>query len=165
MSMKKWLAIGAACFAFAAPGAWAQESQEYSVSTVLSADFPWGQAAEKWAELVEERTDGRIKLKVYPNSQLVSGDQTREFSAMRSGIIDMAVGSTINWSPQVPEANLFSLPDRKSSRLNSSHVAISYAVCWLREKRCVGGGNRRLECELIQAFASIHPSGRWHQVS
>src|SRR5690625_7056205 len=29
---------------------------------------------------------------------------------MRSGIIDMAVGSTSNWSPQVPEANLFSLP-------------------------------------------------------
>lgn len=110
MTIKKWLAIGAACFAFSAPHAWAQETQEYSVSTVLSADFPWGQAAEKWAELVDERTNGRIKLKVYPNSQLVSGDQTREFSAMRSGIIDMAVGSTINWSPQVPEANLFSLP-------------------------------------------------------
>src|SRR5690606_18965919 len=31
-------------------------------------------------------------------------------SAMRSGLIDMAVGSTINWSPQVPELNLFSLP-------------------------------------------------------
>ena len=29
---------------------------------------------------------------------------------MRSGLIDMAVGSTINWSPQVPELNLFSLP-------------------------------------------------------
>src|SRR5690625_3639291 len=88
MSVTKWLAIGAACFAFALPTAGAQETKEYSVSTVLSADFPWGQAAEKWAELVEERTDGRITLKVYPNSQLVSGDQTREFSAMRSGIID-----------------------------------------------------------------------------
>ncbi|MDG4869440.1 TRAP transporter substrate-binding protein DctP, partial [Guyparkeria sp. 1SP6A2] len=31
-------------------------------------------------------------------------------SAMRSGLIDAAVGSTINWSPQVPELNLFSLP-------------------------------------------------------
>ena len=86
------------------------QAREYSVSTVLSADFPWGQAAEKWAELVEERSDGRITLRVYPNSQLVSGDQTREFSAMRQGLIDMAVGSTINWSPQVPELNLFSLP-------------------------------------------------------
>ena len=29
---------------------------------------------------------------------------------MRQGIIDMAVGSTINWSPQVQELNLFSMP-------------------------------------------------------
>lgn len=88
----------------------AQETLEFSVSTVLSDAFPWGQAAEKWAELVNERSDGRLTLKVYPNAQLVSGDQTREFSAMRSGLIDMAVASTINWSPQVPELNLFSLP-------------------------------------------------------
>ncbi|GAA3711869.1 DctP family TRAP transporter solute-binding subunit [Oceanisphaera sediminis] len=93
----------------AAP-AFAQETREFSVSTVLSDAFPWGQAAEKWAELVNERSDGRLTLKVYPNAQLVSGDQTREFSAMRSGLIDMAVASTINWSPQVPELNLFSLP-------------------------------------------------------
>lgn len=110
MKMKKWLAIGAACLAFNATTTLAQETREFSVSTVLSDAFPWGQAAEKWAELVKERSDGRLTLKVYPNAQLVSGDQTREFSAMRSGLIDMAVGSTINWSPQVPEANLFSLP-------------------------------------------------------
>ncbi|CAM4293933.1 DctP family TRAP transporter solute-binding subunit [Vreelandella rituensis] len=86
------------------------QARELSVSTVLPDAFPWGQAAEKWAELIEERSDGRLTLRVYPNSQLVSGDQTREFSAMRSGLIDAAVGSTINWSPQVPELNLFSLP-------------------------------------------------------
>ncbi|WP_111414033.1 DctP family TRAP transporter solute-binding subunit [Billgrantia lactosivorans] len=86
------------------------QARELSISTVLPDAFPWGQAAEKWAELVEERTDGELTLRVYPNSQLVNGDQTREFSAMRSGLIDMAVGSTINWSPQVPELNLFSLP-------------------------------------------------------
>src|SRR5690606_6489319 len=41
---------------------------------------------------------------------LVQGDQTREFTAIRQGVIDMAVGSTINWSPQIKELNLFSLP-------------------------------------------------------
>ncbi|WP_148252956.1 TRAP transporter substrate-binding protein DctP [Aidingimonas lacisalsi] len=86
------------------------QAREYSVSTVLSDAFPWGEAAQKWTELVEERSDGEITMRVYPDSQLVNGDQTREFSAMRSGLIDMAVGSTINWSPQVPELNLFSLP-------------------------------------------------------
>jgi len=83
---------------------------EYTVSTVLPAPFPWGIAAEKWAALVKERTKGRINLKVYSNAQLVSGDQTKEFSAMRQGVIDMALGSTINWSPQIKELNLFSMP-------------------------------------------------------
>lgn len=110
MKIKKWLVLSAACLAFNVAPVFAQETRELSVSTVLSDAFPWGQAAAKWAELVKERSDGRITLKVYPNAQLVSGDQTREFSAMRSGLIDMAVGSTINWSTQVPEANLFSLP-------------------------------------------------------
>lgn len=88
----------------------AQYKDEYTVSTVLPSAFPWGQAADKWVELVNERSEGRINMKIYSNSQLVSGDQTKEFSAMRSGLIDMSVGSTINWSPQVPELNLFSLP-------------------------------------------------------
>jgi tripartite ATP-independent transporter DctP family solute receptor len=83
---------------------------EYKVSTVLGAPFPWGLAAQKWVDLVKERTGGRIVMKIYPGTSLVGGDQTREFTAMRQGVIDMAVGSTINWSPQVPELNLFSLP-------------------------------------------------------
>ena len=40
----------------------------------------------------------------------MQGDQTRELTAIRQGVIDMAIGSTINWSPQVKELNLFSLP-------------------------------------------------------
>ncbi|SLN76706.1 DctP family TRAP transporter solute-binding subunit [Oceanibacterium hippocampi] len=92
------------------PAGAADYKEEYKISTVVPAPFPWGIAAEKWAALVGERTDGRIKMKVYPGTQLVSGDQTKEFTAMRRGIIDMSVGSTINWSPQVKELNLFSLP-------------------------------------------------------
>lgn len=87
-----------------------QYKSQYSVSTVLPAAYPWGQAAEKWVELVKERSEGRINMKIFTGVQLVSGDQTKEFSAMRSGMIDMAVGSTINWSSQVPQLNLFSLP-------------------------------------------------------
>jgi TRAP-type transport system periplasmic protein len=88
----------------------ADYKEEYRVSTVVPAPFPWGIAAERWAELVAERTDGRIKMRIYPGAQLVQGEQTREFTAMRSGVIDMAVGSTINWSPQIVQLNIFSLP-------------------------------------------------------
>ncbi|AVO53745.1 DctP family TRAP transporter solute-binding subunit [Ectopseudomonas mendocina] len=109
MKLSRCFTALAAAAALTAACASAQ-AREYSVSTVLSDAFPWGQAAQKWADLVNERSEGRITLRVYPNAQLVTGDQTKEFSAMRSGLIDMAVGSTINWSPQVPELNLFSLP-------------------------------------------------------
>ncbi|MCG6121113.1 MAG: DctP family TRAP transporter solute-binding subunit [Microvirga sp.] len=84
--------------------------EEYRISTVVPVPFPWGIAAQTWADIVRERTDGRINMQVYPGAQLVQGEQTREFTAMRSGVIDMAVGSTINWSPQIPELNVFSLP-------------------------------------------------------
>ncbi len=83
---------------------------EYRLSTTLGTAFPWGQAGERWIELVKEKTQGRINIKLYSGNSLVGGDQTREFTAIRQGVIDMSIGSTINWSPQVKELNLFSLP-------------------------------------------------------
>ena len=80
------------------------------MSTVVGTAFPWGKGGEIWANLVRERTHGRINIKMYPGASLVAGDQTREFTAIRQGVIDLAVGSTINWSPQVKQLNLFSLP-------------------------------------------------------
>jgi len=94
----------------AAAQAPANYKAEYKLSLVLGPAFPWGKGGEIWANLVRERTQGRINIKLYPGTSLVQGDQTREFTAIRQGVIDMAVGSTINWSPQIKELNLFSLP-------------------------------------------------------
>jgi len=106
--------IGAALCAAAVVGMSPAHAQnykpEYKLSIVVGTTFPWGQGAEIWSNLVRERTEGRINIKVYPGTSLVQGDQTREFTAIRQGVIDMAVGSTINWSPQVKQLNLFSLP-------------------------------------------------------
>ena len=99
-----------AALGFSMPATAQQYKDEYKLSTVLGEAFPWGWGAKRWADLVAEKTEGRIKIKVYPGTSLVSGDQTKEFTALRQGIIDMAVGSTINWSPQVKELNLFALP-------------------------------------------------------
>jgi len=98
--------------ALLASAALAQNSYkpEYRLSLVLGPPTPWGQSGQIWADLVKERTQGRINIKLYPGVSLIQGDQTREFSAIRQGIIDMAVGSTINWSPQVKQLNLFSMP-------------------------------------------------------
>ncbi|MFT3778176.1 MAG: DctP family TRAP transporter solute-binding subunit [Ottowia sp.] len=83
---------------------------EYRMSLVVGTAFPWGKGGEIWANKVKEKTNGRINIKLYPGVSLIQGDQTREFSALRQGVIDMAIGSTINWSPQVKQLNLFSLP-------------------------------------------------------
>ena len=104
-------ALAAGILAVAPQAATAQNyKSEYKLSIVVGTQFPWGQGAQIWSDLVRERTQGRINIKIYPGTSLVQGDQTREFTAIRQGVIDMAVGSTINWSPQVRQLNLFSLP-------------------------------------------------------
>ena len=112
MLKMKTLLAGLALAASLLPGAaWAQSYKaEYKLSTVVGKPFPWGIGGDRWAELVREKTGGRINIKMYPGAALVNGDQTKEFTALRQGVIDMAVGSTINWSPQIKELNLFSLP-------------------------------------------------------
>ena len=111
MLRKTFLAATAACMMVASGTVFADAYRaEYRLSTVLGPAFAWGQAGERWAALVKEKTQGRINIKLYPGTSLVGGDQTREFTAIRQGVIDMAIGSTINWSPQVKELNLFALP-------------------------------------------------------
>jgi tripartite ATP-independent transporter DctP family solute receptor len=102
----------AGALALGSSGAEAQGAykSEYKLSTVLGPAFPWGKGGEIWVDLVKQRTGGRINIKLYPGVSLVQGDQTRELTAIRQGVIDLAIGSTINWSPQVKELNLFSLP-------------------------------------------------------
>ena len=112
MKFKTFLAVGVALtgLAFTAATPAQTYKAEYKMSLVLGPAFPWGKGGEIWANLVKERTQGRINIKLYPGVSLIQGDQTREFSAIRQGVIDMAIGSTINWSPQVKELNLFSMP-------------------------------------------------------
>ena len=103
-------ALAATALSFATVGSAQSYKSEYRMSLVLGTAFPWGKGGQIWADLVKERTQGRINIKLYPGVSLIQGDQTREFSALRQGVIDMAVGSTINWSPQVKQLNLFSMP-------------------------------------------------------
>ena len=103
-------ALAAALSFTALPAAAQNYKSEYRMSLVVGTAFPWGKGGEIWANKVREKTNGRINIKLYPGVSLIQGDQTREFSALRQGVIDMAIGSTINWSPQVKQLNLFSLP-------------------------------------------------------
>ena len=83
---------------------------EYKMSTVVPPAFAWGKGGEIFANLVRERTNGRINIKQYPGASLVQGDQTRELSAMRQGVIDVLCGAPVNWTGTVREMGVFTLP-------------------------------------------------------
>jgi tripartite ATP-independent transporter DctP family solute receptor len=90
---------------------WAAEyKDEYKLSVVVGPKGPWGEGAQKFADLVKERTNGRINIKCYFAGQLFAGKQTNEFLLLYQGVADFALASVINWSPQVTELNLFALP-------------------------------------------------------
>ena len=83
---------------------------EFKMSVVVNEETAWGRAAIRFADAVRHRTAGRIQVKNYFNGQLFADRQTTEFRLLQQGEADFAVGSTINWSPQVKELNLFTMP-------------------------------------------------------
>lgn len=55
----------------------------------MSDDHSWNVAAQKFSDLVEERSEGTIKVELYPNSSL-GGDRDL-FEGMQMGNVDMAL--------------------------------------------------------------------------
>jgi len=108
---KVLLALSAVFLAIAsASPAFAAYKSEYKLDIVPSLTTAWGQGSQYFADLVRERSGGKINIKVYPNAQLTTGKQINAFMLLRNGAIDFANQSTINYSPQIPELNLFALP-------------------------------------------------------
>lgn len=64
----------------------------------VAPSFYWGMGATKFAELVKEKTNGKINVKPYYNSTLLKGAQLQSPQMVAKGIIDCAVESTINSS-------------------------------------------------------------------
>jgi tripartite ATP-independent transporter DctP family solute receptor len=83
---------------------------EYTMTVNVGNTFGWGMGAEKWCNLIQERTGGKINVKPYWGSQLLAGKQMNWFQAVAEGSVDFAVESTINSSSVVKSHNLFSLP-------------------------------------------------------
>src|SRR5215470_2329201 len=88
----------------------AEYKHEFKMSLVVAEDTAWGRAAKRFADALRYRTQGRINVKNYFGGQLFADKQTTEFPLLQQGGADFAIGSTINWSPQVKELNLFALP-------------------------------------------------------
>jgi C4-dicarboxylate-binding protein DctP len=108
MKFRSLLAVFcAACFA-SAP-AFAQQPIVIKFSHVVAVNTPKGKGAEMFKKLVEERTNGRVKVEVYPNSSLFKDGE--EMEALQLGSVQMLAPSLAKFGPLgVREFEVFDLP-------------------------------------------------------
>jgi C4-dicarboxylate-binding protein DctP len=103
-------ALAIACTAIAFTGsALAQAPIIIKFSHVVAVDTPKGKGAEYFKKLAEERTKGRVKVEVYPNSQLYKDGE--EMEALQLGSVQMLAPSLAKFGPLgVREFEVFDLP-------------------------------------------------------
>ena len=78
-------------------------------SHVVAVDTPKGKAAEYFKKLAEERTKGRVKVEVYPNSSLFKDGE--EMEALQLGSVQMLAPSLAKFGPLgAREFEVFDLP-------------------------------------------------------
>ncbi len=87
-----------------------RDAKEWKLSTAVGTAFALGKAGERWAALVTENSGGKLAVVLRPGATLAERDPAREFTALRSGAADLAIGSTLYWSVQVRELGVVGLP-------------------------------------------------------
>ena len=87
----------------------AQQPIIIKFSHVVAVDTPKGKGAEKFKKLAEERTKGRVKVEVYPNSTLYKDGE--EMEALHLGAVQMLAPSLAKFGPLgAREFEVFDLP-------------------------------------------------------
>lgn len=107
------LLAGGLCALLLANLAWAQSAPSAPIvikfSHVVAVDTPKGQAALRFKELAEKNTKGKVKVDVFPNSQLYKDKE--ELEALQLGAVQMLAPSLAKFGPLgVKEFEVFDLP-------------------------------------------------------
>src|ERR1700690_1323515 len=108
--MRKMLLAAAAAALIALPGmAMAQAPIVIKFSHVVASDTPKGKGAEKFKDLAEKYTNGKVKVEIYPNSTLYKDKE--ELEALQLGAVQMLAPSNSKFGPiGVREFEVFDLP-------------------------------------------------------
>src|ERR1700736_5167139 len=108
--MQKWIIAALATGALAWPGAaLAQQPIMLKFSHVVAPDTPKGKGAEKFKQLAEKYTGGKVKIEVYHNSTLYKDKE--ELEAMQLGAVQMLAPSNSKFGPiGIREFEVFDLP-------------------------------------------------------
>jgi C4-dicarboxylate-binding protein DctP len=101
-------AAAVAALAIAAP-AEAQSPIVIKFSHVVAPNTPKGKGAEKFKELAEKYTNGKVKVEVYPNSTLYKDKE--ELEALQLGAVQMLAPSNSKFGPMgIKDFEVFDLP-------------------------------------------------------
>jgi len=108
--MRKMLLAIAAAAIFAAPSAaMAQAPIVIKFSHVVAPNTPKGKGSEKFKELAEKYTNGKVKVEVYPNSTLYKDKE--ELEALQLGAVQMLAPSNSKFGPiGIKDFEVFDLP-------------------------------------------------------
>ena len=102
-------ALAAAALTLAAPRVFAQAPIVIKFSHVVATDTPKGNGSEFFAKRAAELTKGRVKVEVYPNSQLYKDKE--EMEALQLGSVQMLAPSLSKFAPLgVKEFEVFDFP-------------------------------------------------------
>jgi C4-dicarboxylate-binding protein DctP len=102
-------AVVAGALLLSCAGALAQAPIIIKFSHVVAPDTPKGKGAQKFKELAEDRTKGKVKVELYPNSQLYKDKE--EMEALQLGSVQMLAPSLAKFGPLgVKEFEVFDLP-------------------------------------------------------
>ncbi|MDO5297961.1 MAG: TRAP transporter substrate-binding protein [Clostridia bacterium] len=78
------------------------------LATDAALDYPTTQAIARFGELVEEKTDGRISIEIYPSSLL--GDEVSYMEQLQIGTVDIAKLSIGTLNGLYTDLQVFNLP-------------------------------------------------------
>jgi C4-dicarboxylate-binding protein DctP len=102
-------AASIAALALVGPATAADTPIVIKFSHVVAADTPKGKAADKFKELAEKYTSGKVKVEVYPNSTLYKDKE--ELEALQLGAVQMLAPSNSKFGPiGIKEFEVFDLP-------------------------------------------------------
>lgn len=107
-----FVALAFACLVAVAPATVAAQDKaaELRLTLAQSPAFPLGKAAERWAAMLAEAGGGTFQVKLHPGAALAGRDPLREFGVLRDGGADLAVGSALMWSSELPAFAVYALP-------------------------------------------------------
>ena len=80
----------------------------FKLGHIADPENPYAKGAEKFAQLVKEKTGGKVEIQVFPSSQL--GNQRDLVEGTQFGTIDFTMTSTAVLGNFLPQAAVFDLP-------------------------------------------------------